>query len=183
MKKLIVPKLFRILHGEQTNIAELLLIYGAAAVTPVIVYFTTRSGLPDVSRWRTLLLLGIVADLAGGTIANLTYGATAFYEKRQWRKAVFLMLHIAHPALIYLLTKEQLPFLVFTAGITLLFSFITAFAFRQPRQQFFGFIAVCVAAAFGFILFGTTPFFRVVSILYMLKLIYSFSVDHYGCRE
>lgn len=183
MKKLKVPKLFRILHGKETNIAELLLIYGIAISTPVILYFTTRSGLPALSRWRTLLLFFIVADLAGGIIANLSYGTTAFYEKRQWRKAVFILFHAAHPAAIYLLTKEQLPFLIFTAGITILFSFITAFAFRQPRQQFFGFIAVCVSVAFGFILFGATPFFRVVSILYMLKLVYSFSVDHYGCRE
>jgi hypothetical protein len=183
MKKLKVPNLFRIFHGQETNIAELLLIYGIAIAAPVIVYFTTRSVLPELPWWITLLLFVIVADLAGGIIANLTYGATAFYEKRQWRKAVFILLHAAHPAVIYLLTREQLPFLVYTAGITLLFSFITAFAFRQPRQQFFGFISVCIAVAFGFILFGTAPFYRVVSILYMLKLIYSFSVDHYGCRE
>ena len=183
MKKLKVPKFLHELHGEQTNIAELLLIYGFAVIGPVILYFTTRTGLPELAWWRTLLLFVIAADLSGGIIANLTYGTTAFYEKRQWRKAVFILAHAAHPAVLFLLTREQLPFWVYTGGITLFFSFLTAFAFRQPRQQFFGFIAVCISVAFGFILFGTTPFYRTVSILYMLKLIYSFSVDHYGCRE
>ncbi len=183
MKKLKVPKIFHELHGEETNIAELLLIYGIALAAPAILYYTTRTGLPELPRWRTFLLFIMVADLAGGIIANLTYGTTAFYEKKQWRKVVFILLHVAHPAIIWLLTKTQLPFLIYTAGITLFFSFVTAFAFRQPRQQFAGFIFLCSAVAFSFILFGTTPFFRVVSILYMLKLIYSFSVDHYGCRE
>jgi hypothetical protein len=182
MKKIKVPKFLYVLHGKETNIAELILIYGIAVITPVITYFSTRTTLPELPWWKTLLLFIILADLAGGLVANITYAATAFYEKKQWRKVVFIFLHIIHPAAIWFLTREYFPFLVFCAVVAVLFSFLTAFAFRQPRQQFAGFIGISLAVAFGFIMFTVSPYYRVASIFYMIKLIYSFSVDHYGCR-
>lgn len=183
MKKLSVPRILHELHGEETNIAEIILIYGIAVIAPLVVFFALRPVFSDLAVWKQIILFVILADLAGGVIANLTYGTTAYYEKKQWRKVLFIILHIAHPAGIWLLTGAQFPFLVYSAGFTILFSFITAFLFWQPRQQFAGFAFAVIGIALGFIIFSVPPYFRIASILYMLKLLYSFSVDHYGCRQ
>ena len=101
MKYIQIPIYFQELHGEKASVASIILVYTNALFFAVLIsYMILPMGLP---LWKCVLLFVIVADIAGGAIANFSTSTRLFYRENVRLQVPFLLLHITHPVLLFVL--------------------------------------------------------------------------------
>lgn len=185
--KIPIPRSLHEVFGEEQTITDMLLTlafgFGLAGVL-FILFPEMWAGLP---LWRSILVFLLVADIFSGAVANFTRGTNRYYAARAKLRLVFIASHIHLPVVAWLLGLDLIwPLILW--GYTIAGAFIvntcTRGSNRQPdrqsdRQPFIGGIVLAAGIALA-VLSGETPtYFLLITLLFMLKVIYSFSVDHY----
>lgn len=175
-----IPKFFHEILGENQKKIELIFIILFAALSTTflfIFYYDFLSTLPLLNQGILLLL---TLDITGGVIANLTYGTDQFYSKRKKTRMVFIAIHI-QPILIFLFTKLPLWIGLILWAYTIFCAIILERLKNHPSQKVFaGFdFFVGLVILFGF-QSSLTPFVTFLILLFLFKVLYSFSVNHYN---
>lgn len=92
MKTVKIPGFLRELHGELALLPELVLVYLMASAAGILTWFTNAS----LSLIPRILAALILADVAGGVVANFTPSTRLYYRDRPRLRPVFLALHVLH---------------------------------------------------------------------------------------
>jgi hypothetical protein len=129
--KIKIPKLLQELHGEETSVFSILLVYitGLTFGLFYIIYC------PDFHigfyRW---LLAFLAIDIGGGAVANMTQSTSEYYAKRPNTRWVFIIIHIIHPLILWIIFSKMNGIL-FGGATTLIFTSIVNLISGSSNQR------------------------------------------------
>lgn len=174
MKYYKTPKFLNEVLGEKQSILEVSCTVLFALIGSCIIYSLANF---ELRGWKTVLAYILIADVLAGCIANFSYGTNEFYSKRPQNRLIFISIHIHILAIAWLLSQPM-----DTALIVWAFTIASAFLVNALKgKSIQGFIAANLMC-YGILLLiylSLPVWFLMVSILFMIKVLFSFSVDHF----
>ncbi|PHS62355.1 MAG: hypothetical protein COB09_14840 [Thalassobium sp.] len=178
MKIITMPQALHEVFGEQQTIAEIMATLTFALTGSAVMYFFLYQPANPDFNWKTILGLILVADVFAGCIANFTHGTNRFYAERPKGRLIFILIHVHILAIAWLLNA---PFEY--ALLTWAFTIASALVINQLKnhalQKFSGAAFMCFGL-FLLILLPMPQWFLLCSVFFMIKVVFSFAVDHYA---
>jgi len=165
--------------GEAQRPGQLIAILGFGIAVPAILAATSPDLVRSVPPWRAVLALLLVLDIAAGCVANFTRGTSDFYAARPRNRWIFIAIHLHLVAVAALLDADLAPAIA-VWGYTIAGAIAVNRLAGKPSQTFIGGLLLAVGLAGIGLWPGLPPFMTVVSALFMLKVLFSFAVDHYA---
>lgn len=178
MKHIPIPSVLHDVFGEVQSPADLLIIilFGVGVTVGAAVAFPDMFDLP---LWRSTLALLLILDIAAGCVANFTRGTNDFYAARPRNRWVFISIHFHIVLLAWLLGKGIEP-AIWITGYTLVAASLVNIMKGNRLQTLLG-GTLMSAGVFGILLAPTvSAIVTAIGALFMIKVIFSFSVDHYS---
>jgi hypothetical protein len=175
-----IPKFLHELFGTQQNRSELILILLFTILSTLLVAWFTVPYWQTLTWVQNLVLWLLFLDISGGVVANLSEGTNNYYNARPKARWLFIAIHIQPLLLAFVLESP-----IYVALAVWLYTLISASMINHLRAMAYHRLlagALLAVAIIGFVLSGVTlpvPI-TLIYILYMMKVIYSFSVDHTG---
>lgn len=176
-----IPGAFKEVLGARQSAGALLCI---ALITALAAIFWSQIPRPDgvpFGSLRWVLAWLLMLDIAAGAVANFTPGTNAFYAQRPAWRWGFIAIHLHLLAIGWLLDLPLTPLLWVWAYTIVTASLVNAFYGRAGQPVLAGSL-LCV----GVLLITTLPlppWQSSLALLFMIKVLYAFSVNHYPERE
>ncbi len=172
--------MLKYLYGVRPTRAELILTNLTAIVTGMAAIFMIPDR-EDIGIITQFIVFSIALDLGGGVVANATRSTNDWYcSGPLWLRFVFLALHLIQPVVMAL--TVNLPWM--TVGYLYLYQFCAGSVVIANRGS--GFQRPLAAALLTLGLLFYIKFFLPETgliwfgVLYLIKLVMMFSVDHYA---
>lgn len=192
-----VPQFFHDILDERTRLSELALIAITTAIIFTAAWFAGLNQLLFTAgfRWIHLLAIGLIVDIIAGAVANLTEGTNDYYRLRPLNRLIFIAIHIQPVVLHAILFPDQaltafnpeVGYAVIIWLYTMLVSLWVNHYNRDERsskassamQRPLAGALMLVGIAYIMTAPATVPVgLKLVYILYLYKVAYSFAVDH-----
>jgi hypothetical protein len=119
-RKIKIPKFLQELHGDEASIFSIVLVYVTGIIFGIFCFSISKDFHQDYYRW---LLAGIALDIGGGVVANMSQGTSDYYAKRPKTRWIFILIHIIHPILLWIIFSNMNKILIIGAT-TLVFTAI-----------------------------------------------------------
>ena len=177
LRTLTIPSWLHDVFGEQQQPFELVGIIAFGLGVPVAAVLLAPAAFAEVPIWRSALALLLIADIAAGCIANLTAGTNDFYAARPRNRLVFLAVHVHILAVALLLNLDM----VMAAAIwayTIAGGVAVNALPRGSRQRVAAGLLFAVGGSALIFLAGQSTLLAAVGLLFMLKVMVNFAVDH-----
>jgi hypothetical protein len=165
--------LFEVL-GEKQTVLEVSCILLFALFGSLIIYNEAEI---QFDHWRSVIAYILIADVLAGCIANFSFGTNEFYAQRPKSRLIFIAIHI-HILLIAWLLAEPMESALIIWGFTIGSAFIVN-AFHGKSIQLFIAANLMCYGVFLLIYLSLPSWFLMVSMFFMIKVLFSFSVDHF----
>lgn len=173
-----IPPVLHDIFGESQTIAEMLaiLLFGGGVATALVwAYPEMTQGLP---LWRSVIAYLLIFDIGAGCIANFTRSTSNYYATRPKGRLLFISVHVHLPLVAWLLGIGFIHALLIWA-----YTIVGAFVINALKGSRFQLVMAGLLLSMGIaiaVLAVDVPYyFLVVSLLFMLKVLFSFAVDHY----
>jgi len=178
MKYFKTPEFLFEVFGEKQSILEVTCTVMFALLGSGIIYFVADV---ELTNWKAIIAYVLIADVLAGCIANFSFGTNDFYAKRPKNRLVFIAIHV-HILVIAWLLSEPMGIALIVWGFTI-FSALLVNALKGKSIQ--GFIAANLMCYGIFLLIYLSPsvWFLMVSMFFMIKVLFSFSVDHFNKQD
>jgi len=175
-----IPKFLHELFGTQQNRCELVLILLFTITSTLGVAWFSASYWQTLTWYQNLVLWLLFLDISGGVVANLSEGTNNYYNARPKARWLFIAIHIQPLILAFVLESP-----IYVALAVWLYTLISASIINHLRAMVYHRLlagALLATAIIIYVLSGVTLPMPITLIytLYMMKVIYSFSVDHTG---
>ncbi|GLX78472.1 hypothetical protein tinsulaeT_18120 [Thalassotalea insulae] len=177
MKNIDMPIGLYEVFGEQQSIAEIIITIVFALIGSALIYFCFYRPSHQEVTWMTILGLILVVDVLAGCIANFTRGTNQFYSERAKNRIIFISIHI-HILVIAWLLAAPMEYAVLVWAYTIGSAFLINYLKGHPLQMFFGAFFMC-CGLLGLMLMPIEQWFLITSMFFMIKVVFSFAVDHY----
>ena len=129
--------------------------------------------------WRSAIAYLLVVDIFAGCVANFTYSTSNHYAARNKERLVFIAVHVHILIVAWLLGTDFLPAVIIW-GYTIAGALVVN-ALKGSRFQLFVAGVLLATGIFVAVLVIEIPkYFLAISLLFMMKVMFSFAVDHYG---
>lgn len=174
-----MPSYLHDVFGESQTIGELLVIILFGLGFTTLLFFAFPETTQNLPLWRSAIAYLLIADILAGCVANFTRSTNNYYAARDKQRLVFISIH-AHILIVAWLLGTGLWNSVIVWGYTIAGAFVVN---ALKGNQFQIFVAgVLLTLGISIIVLGTeTPkYFLVISLLFMVKVLFAFVVDHYG---
>lgn len=174
-----IPKFLHEVFGEAQSVGELLaiILFGVGGGAALLVIFPEMT--TDLPLGRSILAFLLIVDIAGGCIANFTRSTNNHYATRPPARLVFIAIHVHLPVLAALLgvgLEAAIVIWVYTIAGALVVN-----ALKGHRLQVLvAGTLLCLGLAFSLLGVEAPKYFLTMAVLFMVKVLYSFAVDHYG---
>ncbi|WVT71876.1 hypothetical protein QM996_09985 [Sinorhizobium chiapasense] len=178
MKSLRIHPHLHDVFGEQQPPAYLLAILLFGVCVAAVFALSSWPLLAALSGWRAALALLLVLDIAAGCVANFTPSTNDFYAARPRNRWIFIAIHV-HVIAVAALLGAGLGASVAVWAYTIAGAAVVNLLAGHAAQIFVGGLLLAAGLAGLPLLPGLTPAMTVVSALFMLKVLFSFAVDHY----
>lgn len=177
-----MPSYLHDVFGESQTIGEILAIalFGVGLTT--LLFFVFPEMTHNLPLWRSAIAYLLIADIFAGCIANFTRSTNNYYAARDKQRLVFIAIH-AHILIVAWLLGTGLWNSVIVWGYTIAGAFVVN---ALKGNQFQIFVAgVLLVLGISIIVLGveTPKYFLVISLLFMVKVLFAFAVDHYGSQD
>jgi hypothetical protein len=171
---LTIPKALHEFHGEKATVTNILFVYGTGLIAAaVFICFLLPLKLP---LWKYVLSALLILDIGSGLVANLSSSTNQYYQQHKKLRIPFLLLHVVHPILFWVVFPEMLNFFLFMALYPILSSLLVNYFKNCEFQQNMASSLVVIGILFSFmfksdglILYSLVP-------LFLIKLVLGFSV-------
>jgi hypothetical protein len=175
-----IPKFLHELFGTQQNRCELVLILLFTIFSTLGVAWFTAPYWQTLTWYQNLVLWLLFLDICGGVVANLSEGTNNYYNARPNARWLFIAIHI-QPLLLAVVLESPIQ----VALAVWLYTLFSASLVNRLRAMVYHRLlagSLLATAIIIYILSGVSlPIpITLIYILYMMKVIYSFSVDHTG---
>ncbi len=134
-------------------------------------------GQQDLSSLKKSIFMLLALDLSGGIVANMTSGTNQFYESSLKKKYFFLLIHFLQPLLLAWVFPMDLPLILVTSMYTLLGSLLVIKISITSGQRVAAISLTSLGILLVFLLPYKNPILKGMFILFILKLVLSFSVN------
>ncbi|NGP46787.1 hypothetical protein G4V62_18250 [Bacillaceae bacterium SIJ1] len=171
-----IPSIFHEVFGKRQSVIQLIgiLLFGIILTTLLFIY--DPSIYYDISLWRTIVAFLFIFDIFSGCIANFTKSTSEYYANNKKKQLIFISIHF-HLILVAILLGTSIWSAILVWIYTIICSFIIIFL-KKDNQIFVGGFLLCTGIA-GIPILGMESFMMIVSMLFLIKVLYSFSVNHY----
>jgi hypothetical protein len=177
MKTIIVNRHLHEIFGERPTVFEIFTTLAFGLAVPIVLL--VGYGLPQpVAIWRSGLAFVLVFDIGAGCIANLTQSTNAFYATRPARRWWMIAIHLHLPVLALLVGVAFWSSVVVWA-YTIAGAIVVNLLNRTAVQTFIAGLLVAAAVIWVPLWSGLPAPLMTVGLLSVLKLVFSFSVDHF----
>lgn len=179
MRQIRIPSFLHDVFGEKQSIGSILSILlfgGLLTATLYLMYPELTENLPI---WRSSLALLLIFDIFSGCVANFTTATSNFYAARKTNRIVFITIHV-HIVLIALLLHTDIWYSIVVWAYTITGAFIVNALIRKHSQRFIAGLLLSVGLGWIPMLPDIQPYMLIICLLFMLKVLFSFAVDHYG---
>lgn len=170
-----IPSFLHEIHGERSNWFNLALTHliGLAATLAVL----TQTGEFNLAGWERWTLVGLTYDLAGGIVANFSYGTSDYYARSNKRRLWFISLHLLHPLFMSILFPEFGMTIAIVSGYVIAASLAVNTIKDTARQATVGaLLAVGGIVALQIFLPETNTVLELLLTMFLLKLPLAFAV-------
>ncbi len=172
--------MLKYLYGVRPTRAELILTNSTAIVTGMAAIFMLPDR-EDIGVITQFIVFAIALDLGGGVVANATRSTNDWYcSGPLWLRVIFLALHLIQPLLMAL--TVHLPWM--TVGYLYLYQFCAGSVVIANRRSGFQIPLAAALLTLGLLLYFTfflpEPGVLWFGVLYLIKLVMMFSVDHHA---
>ncbi|CQR53272.1 hypothetical protein [Paenibacillus riograndensis] len=178
MKPIRIPSFLHDVFGEKQSIAAIaaILLFGALLTTALYLVFPEMTG--NLPVWRSVLALVLLFDIFSGCIANFTASTSNFYAARKTNRIVFIAIHV-HIVLVAILLNTNIGYSIAVWAYTIAGAFIVNAVMGRPSQVFVAGLLLSLGMGGLPMLPDIQPYMLTACLLFMLKVLFSFSVDHY----
>ncbi len=174
MKYFKTPEFLHEVLGEKQSILEVSCTIFFALFGSWIIYSLANF---ELRSWQTVLAYILIADVLAGCIANFSFGTNEFYSKRSKNRLIFISIHIHILAIAWLLSQPMDTALI-VWGFTIASAFLVNALKGKSIQGFIAANLMCYGILL-LIYLSLPVWFLMVSIFFMIKVLFSFSVDHF----
>ena len=175
MKYFKIPEFLFEVFGEKQSLLEVVCTLSFAFIGSWIVYLV--AGL-ELDNWKSILAFLFIVDVLAGCIANFSYGTNEYYSQRPKNRLIFIAIHV-HILVIAWLLSEPLESAMIVWGYTIMSALVVNALKGRQVQCFIAANLMC----YGLLLLIYLPlsnWFLMVSVFFLIKVLFSFSVDHFG---
>ena len=173
MQSINIPKYLQELHGKQASVVSLVLVYTTALFFGF--FISTIIQPLDLAVWKSILLFIIVADIAGGAVANFTTSTRQYYRENKQLQIPFLLMHIIHPLLLILLLPDFQLLFIFMG----VFTFISVSIIKLLGHRNYSKISVLILFIIGtsitLYISCSLDYIKIIPVLFFIKLIVGFA--------
>ncbi|MGZ7443585.1 hypothetical protein [Paenibacillus sp. TH7-28] len=179
MKQIRIPSFLHDVFGETQRIGSILaiLLFGALLTTALYLRFPELTD--NLPIWRSAIALLLIFDIFSGCVANFTASTSNFYAARKINRIVFIAIHF-HIVVVALLLNTDIGYSIGVWAYTITGAFIVNALIGKPSQLFTAGLLLSIGLGCIPLLPNMQPYMLITSLLFMLKVLFSFSVDHYG---
>ncbi len=179
-KPLHIPSALFPIHGKTPAQLDLLLVHGLGLSFAAALLLAFGA---ELSLLQGAALFILAWDMTGGVIANATRSTNDWYaDQSPWVRRIFVIAHIYQPLLAMWAFPRANPFVFIGLYLFVLVSALPLLNFNE-RPDVQKPLAMGLLAA-GLLLFSLLPAGEPAlawfPLVYLVKLIYSFAVDHYS---
>ncbi len=174
MKYYKTPHVLHKALGEQQSLLEILSIAFFTLSGSCLIFYLSEFRFDS---WKVILGFILIADVLAGCIANFSLGTNSFYAQRPKSRIVFIAIHF-HILLIAWLLSQPLGGVLIVWLYTIISAFIVNALKGKVIQRFIAANLMCYGL-FIMIYLEFPMWFLMVSVFFMIKVLFSFSVDHY----
>ena len=180
---IIIPGFLHEIHGERSNWFDLALTHFIALATTLAI-LTLTDGF-DFADWQRWTLIALTYDLAGGIIANFSYGTSDYYAQSNKRRLWFISLHFLQPLFMSILFSSFWMTIAIVSGYVIAASLLVNSINSTTRQATAGsLLAVGGVVALKIFLPETNTILELLLTLFLLKLPLAFAVRwHHNNQE
>lgn len=183
MKTIVIPKLFHEVFGKKSTLAELFLVLVFAVGMSIALLLFTSEEWTHLNIWRILGIVILLVDINGGVIANFTWSTNRHYRANRTARLLFIGIHV-QPILLALLLGDYYFTCLYVWGYTTLAALIVNALVHHPAQRTVGAVAASAGVGGLILLVDYLPKLLLITLIFfLLKVIFSFAVDHYAPRE
>lgn len=168
---------FREVFGERQTRGVVLAVLAGGTVATLALVAVDPDTLTAVPPWRAALAALVIWDIACGCLANATRSTNDYYAQRPRHRRIFLAVHVHLLAVAALLGTPLLPALIAWAYTIALASLVNRLS-RSPHQLLVALSALAGAAILIPFLADLTPLMAAVCLLFAMKVIVAFAIDH-----
>ena len=175
----IPSELREVLGTHQSGVAltfiGLMTLFGCYVVFNL---FFQQHHLPRIAWWQWLIGYLLIVDVVAGCAANFTRGTNDYYRDRARARWVFIGVHFHIIAIAWSYNIALNESLIIWAYTIVCAAVLNTFYGKTGQYK----IALC-AIGFGcVVIIGTLSsplWFKCIGVLFLIKVCYAFSVDHY----
>ncbi|WP_434340743.1 hypothetical protein [Motilimonas cestriensis] len=178
MKTFIVPKSLHEVFGERQTWLEVTGVVLFALLGSSLIYGLLYTPIAELSLWRSVIAWLLIADILAGCIANFSRGTSQFYGARASGRWLFISIHFHLIAVAWLLGEP-----ILAMGYIWAYTIAAAIIVNLLQQYRYQLFIAANLIAYGLILIvvlALPSWLMLVSILFMLKVVFSFGVDHFA---
>lgn len=179
MKTYNIPKILHDVLGERQGALEIILILIASIGIGLALYLTNSEVFASVSIWRSIIAALLIIDIFAGCVANFTIGTNNYYAIRSINRIIFIAIHVHLLVIMWMLKEPLIPYFIIWA-YTITGAFLVNH-FKQTNYQTVISGALLTVGLSAMPLLPEISFWGItVGAAFMIKVLYSFAVDHYS---
>ncbi len=183
MKSIQIPKFLHEVFGKESTIIELTLTLVFAILSTIILLTKTYSEWKGLEIFQIVVILIMAFDISGGVIANFTFSTNNQYKENARARLIFIAIHVQPLIMAFILGGYYLP-CALTWGYSIMSAFIVNKCANHPAQRTIGAEFMAFGILWLILFFYDLPkFLLVILIMYLIKVSFSFAVNHYAPRE
>ena len=177
-----VNRHFREAFGETTTPFELAVTLVCGISLAAVLAVLYPDAFSHLASWRSALTLLLVFDVGSGSVANFTRSTNAFYAARPRLRWGMIASHLHLVVIALLLGRGLAPALAVTVYTIVAAGLVNALAGRR-LQSFVASVFVAVGLLWIAAWSGLPPVLKIVSLLFVFKLVMAFAVDHFPVAQ
>lgn len=174
-----IPSFLHDVFGEKQTVGAIaaILMFGALLTAALWLRFPQLTD--HLPLWRSALALLLIFDIFAGSVANFTTSTSNYYAARKSNRIVFIAVHV-HIVMVALLLNTNIGFAVTVWAYTIAGAFVVNALIGKQSQLFVAGLLLCTGFGGMSLLPDAEPYMRITGMLFMLKVMFGFAVDHYG---
>ncbi|MFC5406630.1 hypothetical protein [Cohnella soli] len=179
MKQIRIPSYLHDVFGEKQTFGSILAILLFGGILTAALYWVFPEMTNNLPVWRSTVALLLIFDIFSGCIANFSASTSNFYAARKTNRIVFIAIHF-HIVLVALLLHCGIWHSLAIWAYTIIGAFIVNALIGKRSQLFVAGLLLSAGLGSMPMLPGIPPYVLIIGLLFMLKVLFSFAVDHYG---
>lgn len=172
-----MPGLLREVLGESQSVLELATIATSALALTSGIYLYASDQVSALPLWRQVVAFLLILDISAGCVANFTSSTNRFYATRPAARWVFIAIHV-HILIVGWALGDSMLCAGAIWGYTIVGAALVTSMHGKAHQRVIAGAALAVGLAAIPLFASCGPVLSACGLLFMLKVLYSFAVDH-----